>query len=48
MTLKVPVDKAEEVRATVDAAARTAFNGGQSVAVLLRQKLLGIKNFGKK
>lgn len=42
------VDKAEEVRATVDAAARTAFNGGQSVAVLLRQKLLGIKNFGKK
>ena len=42
------VDKAEEVRTTVDAAARTAFNGGQSVAVLLRQKLLGIKNFGKK
>ena len=27
------VDKAEEVRTTVDAAARTAFNGGQSVAV---------------
>ena len=42
------VDKAQEVRATVDAAARAAFNGGQSVAVLLRQKLLGIKNFGKK
>ena len=42
------VDKADEVKATVDAAARTAFNGGQSVAVLLRQKLIGIKDFGKK
>lgn len=42
------VDKAEEVKATVDAAARTAFNGGQAVAVLLRQKLIGIKTFGKK
>ena len=42
------VDKAEEVKATVDAAARAAFNGGQAVAVLLRQKLIGIKNFGKK
>jgi sulfopyruvate decarboxylase alpha subunit len=42
------VDRAEDVKATVDAAARTAFNGGQSVAVLLRQKLIGIKDFGKK
>ena len=42
------VDKADEVKATVDAAARTAFNGGQAVAVLLRQKLIGIKDFGKK
>ena len=42
------VDRPEEVKATIDAAARSAFNGGQSVAVLLRQKLLGIKNFGKK
>ena len=42
------VDKAEDVRATIDAAARAAFNGGQAVAVLLRQKLIGIKNFGKK
>ena len=42
------VDKADEVKATVDAAARSAFNGGQAVAVLLRQKLIGIKNFGKK
>src|SRR4249920_397472 len=42
------VDKAEEVKAVVDAAARSAFNGGQAVAVLLRQKLIGIKDFGKK
>ena len=42
------VDSADEVRATIDAAARAAFNGGQSVAVLLRQKLIGIKDFGKK
>ena len=46
--LVVSVDKAEEVKATVDAAARSAFHGGQSVAVLLRQKLIGIKTFGKK
>jgi sulfopyruvate decarboxylase alpha subunit len=42
------VDKSEEVKATVDAATRAAFNGGQAVAVLLRQKLIGIKDFGKK
>lgn len=42
------VDKAEDVKATVDAAARSAFHGGQSVAVLLKQKLIGIKTFGKK
>jgi sulfopyruvate decarboxylase alpha subunit len=42
------VDKAEEVKATVDAAARSAFNGGQAVGVLLRQKLIGTKTFGKK
>jgi sulfopyruvate decarboxylase alpha subunit len=42
------VDRAEEVKATVDAAARAAFNGGQAVAVLLRQKLIGIKDFGKR
>ena len=42
------VDRPEEVKATIDAAARSAFNGGQSVAVRLLQKWLGIKNFGKK
>jgi sulfopyruvate decarboxylase alpha subunit len=46
--LLYPVDTASEVKATVDAAARSAFNGGQAVAVLLRQKLIGIKDFGKK
>jgi sulfopyruvate decarboxylase alpha subunit len=42
------VDNAEDVKATVDAAARAAFNAGQAVAVLLRQKLIGIKDFGAK
>src|SRR5260370_19511942 len=42
------VDHASDVKATVDAATRAAFNGGQAVAVLLRQKLIGIKDFGKK
>ena len=42
------VEQAAEVRATVDAAARAAFNGGQAVAVLLRQKLIGIKTFEAK
>ncbi|HYD07300.1 MAG TPA: thiamine pyrophosphate-binding protein [Reyranella sp.] len=42
------VDKADDVKPVVDAAARSAFHGGQSVAVLLRQKLIGIKDFGKK
>jgi sulfopyruvate decarboxylase alpha subunit len=42
------VDTASEVKATVDAATRAAFNGGQAVAVLLRQKLIGIKDFRKK
>ena len=46
--LLYPVELAGEVEPTVDAAARAAFNGGQAVAVLLRQKLIGIKNFGKK
>lgn len=46
--LVMSVDKADEVKQTVDHAARSAFNGGQAVAVLLRQKLIGIKTFGKK
>ena len=46
--LVTSVDKAEEVKTAVDHAARTAYNAGQPVAVLLRQKLIGIKDFGKK
>ncbi|MDI1285384.1 MAG: thiamine pyrophosphate-binding protein [Reyranella sp.] len=46
--LVMSVDKADAVKETVDHAARSAFNGGQAVAVLLRQKLIGIKTFGKK
>jgi sulfopyruvate decarboxylase alpha subunit len=42
------VERADEVKGTVDAAARAAFDGGQAVAVLLRQRLIGIKGFGKK
>ena len=41
------VETTADVRATVDAAARAAYNGGQAVAVLLRQKLIGTKHFGK-
>ena len=46
--LVMSADKAEDVKTTVDHAARSAFNGGQAVAVLLRQTLIGIKDFGKK
>src|SRR4051812_32843004 len=42
------VEDAHEVQRIVDAAARTPFQAGQAVAVLLRQKLIGIKNFGPK
>ncbi len=42
------VEDASEVKGIVDAAARSAFYGGQAVAVLLKQKLIGIKTFGKK
>ncbi len=42
------VERPEEVKATVDAAARAAYNAGQAAAVLLRQKLIGIKDFGKR
>ncbi len=46
--LVTSVDKAEDVKTAVDHAARTAVNATQPVAVLLRQKLIGIKDFGKK
>jgi sulfopyruvate decarboxylase alpha subunit len=41
------VEREEDVQATVHAAANMAFEGNQAVAVLLRQKLIGAKSFGK-
>ena len=45
--LVTSVERADEVKSTVDHAARTAFDANQAVAVLLRQKLIGIKSFGR-
>jgi sulfopyruvate decarboxylase alpha subunit len=42
-----PVDKAEEVGETFGAAADLAFNGGTSCAVLVSQRIIGAKGFGK-
>jgi sulfopyruvate decarboxylase alpha subunit len=39
------VDSAENVSATVEAAAKLAFDGGAAVAVLLSQRLIGTKGF---
>lgn len=39
------VERPDEVVATVDAAAKQAFEGETPVAVLLRQKLIGTKSF---
>ncbi len=42
------VDGAAEVAETVDAAARLAFNTCRAVAVLIGQRIVGTKEFGKK
>ncbi|MEM7742114.1 MAG: thiamine pyrophosphate-binding protein [Pseudomonadota bacterium] len=42
-----PVDRAEEVGETFAAAADLAFNGGQSCAVLVSQRIIGAKGFGR-
>ena len=42
-----PVDKAEEVGETFEAAADLAFNGGLSCAVLISQRIIGAKGFGR-
>ena len=42
-----PVDRAEEVGETFAAAADLAFNGGLSTAVLVSQRIIGAKGFGK-
>ena len=43
-----PVDKAEEVGETFEAAADLAFNGWLSAAVLVSQRVIGAKGFGQK
>jgi sulfopyruvate decarboxylase alpha subunit len=40
-----PVDEADRVAETVDAAAGLAFNTGRSVAVLISQRIVGAKQF---
>jgi sulfopyruvate decarboxylase alpha subunit len=42
-----PVDRAEEVGETFAAAADLAFNGGFSCAVLVSQRIIGAKGFGR-
>ena len=41
------VDDAQDVAATVEAAARLAFNTSRAVAVLIGQRVIGTKEFGK-
>ncbi len=41
------VDKADEIAETVNAAARMVFNGPSSAAVLISQRVLGAKTFGR-
>jgi len=43
-----PVDKAEDVGETFEAAADIAFNGWLSAAVLISQRVIGAKGFGQK
>lgn len=44
-TIVLSAERSEEVRGVVEAAAVMAFSGNQSVAVLLRQRLIGAKRF---
>ena len=46
-TLVYPVDEAARVGETAEQAARLAFEGGISVAVLIAQRVIGSKTFGK-
>lgn len=43
--VRLDVERAEDAVPTVDAAATMAFKGGEAVAVLLTQKMLGAKPF---
>jgi sulfopyruvate decarboxylase TPP-binding subunit len=42
-----PVNHADEAAETVAAAARLAFSTGRAVAVLISQRVIGSKTFGK-
>jgi len=42
-----PVDEVSRVRETMGAAARMAFEGSMATAVLISQRILGAKSFGK-
>ena len=42
-----PVDRASDVGETFEAAADLAFNGGLSAAVLVSQRIIGAKGFGR-
>jgi len=44
-TIVHPADSAEEIAPTVDAALRLAYNSYASVAVLIGQRVIGIKSF---
>jgi sulfopyruvate decarboxylase alpha subunit len=46
-TLVYPVDEVARMGETVEQAARLAFEGGISVAVLISQRIIGSKTFGK-
>ncbi len=46
-TIVFETDKAAEIGETVEAAARMVFNGPASAAVLISQRVLGAKTFGK-
>ncbi|MBV8652795.1 MAG: phosphonopyruvate decarboxylase [Alphaproteobacteria bacterium] len=45
-TTVFPVDEAAQIGETVEAAARLAFEGGISTAVLIAQRIIGTKTFG--
>ena len=45
--ITMPVDDAERMGETVAAAARMAFEGPAAVAVLISQRVIGAKSFGK-
>jgi len=46
-TVVLEVERAEDIAETANAAARMAFNGPASAAVLISQRVLGAKTFGK-